>query len=116
MVEILILLCWSTILHQNSTYFHLLKWLMGRVLRTILPTKTSLLKSKFPTEITEKRLKDNQSKQKAYYDKVTVKLSALKPKQPLYVQMGHRDWTTGTSFKNWIRHVRISLKQLLEVN
>ncbi|GBM50173.1 hypothetical protein AVEN_50067-1 [Araneus ventricosus] len=72
---------------------------MGRVLRTILPTKSFLLKPKFPTEITVKRLKDEQSKQKAYYDKTAVKLSPLKTNQLVYLQMGHRDWTPGTVLK-----------------
>ncbi|GBM36846.1 hypothetical protein AVEN_82836-1 [Araneus ventricosus] len=71
---------------------------MGRVLRTVLPTKSSLLKPKFSTDGTVKRLKDNQSK-KAYCDKSTVKSSTLNPKQTVYVQMGHIDWTPGTVLK-----------------
>lgn len=73
--------------------------LMGRVLRTIIPQKASLLKPKFPTDKTIKSLIDNQTNQKAYYDKSSVRLSPLKPKQPVYVQIGHRDWTPGTVLK-----------------
>ncbi|GBL72886.1 Uncharacterized protein K02A2.6 [Araneus ventricosus] len=91
------------VLEYNTTpKFNLLspaEMLMGRVFITILPTKSSLLKPKFPTDITVKRLKDNQSKQKAYYDKTAVKLSPLKPKKHVYVQMGHRDWTSGSVLK-----------------
>jgi hypothetical protein len=73
--------------------------LMGRVLRTILPQRSSLLKPKFPIKDTMKKLKYKQAKQKEYYDRTAVQLPPFTTNQPVFVQMGHRDWTPGTVVK-----------------
>lgn len=88
------------ILEYNTTpKFNMLspaEMLMGRLLRTILPQKTTLLKPKFPTHDTLRKLSQAKAKQKEYYDRTARKLPSLTPNQPVFVQMGHRDWTPGT--------------------
>lgn len=70
--------------------------LMGRSLRTLVPKKTSLLKPKFPTKNTVHQLHENQRKQKQYYDATTTNLKHLNVQDPIYLQVGHRNWTPGT--------------------
>ncbi|KAF2894674.1 hypothetical protein ILUMI_11501 [Ignelater luminosus] len=60
--------------------------LMGRRIRTTLPTSTALLQPLYLIEKLKRRLERNKIKQKLYYDRSSRKLPELHTGQPLLIQ------------------------------
>ena len=73
--------------------------MVGRELRTRLPTFKSLLKPKTkPTSLVGQKLLLRQRRQKAYYDHGTRPLSTLREGKPVRTQQG-REWTPAVVVK-----------------
>lgn len=73
--------------------------LMGRRLRTMIPTHKNILKPLYHTKETIDELKNIQSKQKMYYDRAAHKLRDLSENENVYMQKGIRQWVPGTVVK-----------------
>lgn len=69
--------------------------LMGRLLRTTLPVSNQVLKPNFPVDDAREVLVENQTKQKAYYDRGKTRLPDLKVGDPIFSQIHGKDWTPG---------------------
>lgn len=66
--------------------------LMGRRLKTTLPTSLSVLQPKYSIGHDRKKLQLRQYKQKQYY-KPVKQLAQLEPNQKVLIQQGLRNWT-----------------------
>lgn len=73
--------------------------LMGRQLRTLIPSKAELLLPRFNTNHTVKLLKENQEKCKKFSNQHTKSLPPLAVNQRVMVQMGQRHWVPATVTK-----------------
>lgn len=69
--------------------------LMGRYLRTNLPVSSDLLKPEYSTKGIKVELKNNQTKQKFYYNKNAKKRQNFKEGQDVLVQQRTREWKPG---------------------
>jgi transposase InsO family protein len=69
--------------------------LMGRLLKTVIPVPKETLKPIFPTSESVISLRENQEKQKKYYNKSARPLRDLNENENVYMQRGKRDWVQG---------------------